>query len=163
MALIPCPECKKIISEFAGKCPSCGYAIPESKVAEIKTNQQGQNAISVIGLSLCGLFVLYFCGLFSSPHSSTRSKPETSSPRKVVENSSWDGSVRQVKSWLKDNLKDPGSLEFVEWSPVVKLAKNQGFAVRAKYRAKNSFGGFVVENKVFSLDSSGNVEQVVDH
>jgi len=29
--------------------------------------------------------------------------------------------------------------------------------VRHKYRAKNSFGGYVIENKIFYLDEQGNV------
>ncbi|MBR2789875.1 MAG: hypothetical protein IKD70_04575, partial [Eggerthellaceae bacterium] len=29
MALITCPECKRIISEFAISCPSCGYPLRE--------------------------------------------------------------------------------------------------------------------------------------
>ncbi len=73
--------------------------------------------------------------------------------RSPVVQSAWDGSVSQVKQWLMDNAKDPDSLQFIEWSPVETLPS--GFAVRVKYRAKNSFGGYVVENKLFIMDSSG--------
>ena len=63
------------------------------------------------------------------------------------ENSSWDAAVAPVVSWLKSNLKDPKSLEFIEWSPVTKINLDGEYywAVRVKYRAKNSFGGYVVE------------------
>ena len=70
--------------------------------------------------------------------------------------------MSQVKAWLKANLNDPGSLEFIEWSPVQKT-DDGGFMVRAKYRAKNSFGGYVVENRVFFLDSAGNVTHSIDY
>lgn len=73
----------------------------------------------------------------------------------VVANSEFDGSVSQIKSYLKSNAKDPSSLEFISWSPVVET--NNGFMVRVKYRAKNSFGALVVEEKVFHLNSSGGI------
>jgi hypothetical protein len=44
----------------------------------------------------------------------------------------------------------------MEWSPVTKTADG-GYIVRHKYRAKNSFGGYVIEEKIFTLDSKGNV------
>ena len=78
----------------------------------------------------------------------------------VVANSAWDGSVREVERYLKQNLKDPGSFEAIEWSPVVKGADNS-FMVRVKYRAKNSAGSYVIEQKVFHLDSNGAVNGVV--
>jgi len=34
-----------------------------------------------------------------------------SQPTAPVYNNGWDGSVRQVKEWLKDNLKDPDSFK----------------------------------------------------
>ena len=36
MALIPCPECKKRISETAESCPKCGYELTPEKVEEVK-------------------------------------------------------------------------------------------------------------------------------
>ena len=65
-------------------------------------------------------------------------------------NSEWDTAVKPVVDFLKANLKDPDSLEFVEWSQV-SLQEYKGekyWAVRVKYRAKNSFGGYVVEEKI---------------
>lgn len=81
-------------------------------------------------------------------------------PKEIVHNLSWDGSVPQVESWLKQNLKDPDSFEAIEWSKVIKNAN--GYFVRCKYRAKNSFGGHAVENKLFMLNSSGEVTSVTD-
>ena len=96
-----------------------------------------------------GLFLFAATGSDDSSESSN-------SNHEVVYNSEWDGSVRQVKSYLKNNLKDPGSYEGIEWSPVVKNGDGT-FKVRHKYRAKNSFGGYVVEEQIFTLDSEGNV------
>lgn len=79
--------------------------------------------------------------------------------RAVVFNSGLDGSVFQVERYLRATLKDPASLEFVEWSPVVS-GPNNDFEVRVKYRAKNGFGGYAVEQKLFRLDASGSVVAV---
>lgn len=73
-----------------------------------------------------------------------------------IENSAWDGSVYQVKNYLKKNLKDPDSYEGIEWSKVQENS-NGTYTVRHKYRARNSFGGMVIENWVFELDENGNV------
>jgi len=55
-------------------------------------------------------------------------------------------------------LKDPKSVEYIEWSKVVETY--DGYKVRCKYRAKNSFGGYVVENKIFFLDLNGYVIKI---
>lgn len=95
--------------------------------------------------------------LTSSPGGNT---PTEDKPKEIVHNLSWDGSVLQVESWLKQNLKDPDSFEAIEWSKVIK--NENGYFVRCKYRAKNSFGGYAVENKLFMLNSSGEVITVTD-
>lgn len=79
----------------------------------------------------------------------------------VVENSSWDASVCQVEQYLKKNLKDPKSYDSIEWSRVTK--ENDNFRVRYKYRAKNSLGGYVLENQIFTLNSNGEVINVDDY
>lgn len=75
-----------------------------------------------------------------------------------VQNSSFDGSVRQVEKYLKSNLKDPNSYESIDWSQV-KETEN-GYEVRHKYRAKNSLGGYMIENHIFYIDLKGNVIKV---
>lgn len=99
--------------------------------------------------------------LFSAAGSGDEDSSSTNETKEVVYNSSWDGSVRQVKDYLKNNLKDPDSYEGIEWSNVVKQGDGS-FRVRHKYRAKNGFGGYVIENKVFVLDDNGNVIGLYD-
>lgn len=84
----------------------------------------------------------------------------TYTPTVEVKNSGWDGSVKQVKDYLKYTLRDPDSYESIEWSEVKE--KSDGYYVRHKYRAKNGFGGYVVANQLFHLDFSGNVVDVRD-
>jgi hypothetical protein len=92
---------------------------------------------------------------------------KSSSSKEAVINSELDGSVQQVEDYIKNNLNDPDSYESVSWSEVFKLndTKEIGFAsyqVRHKYRAKNAFGGYVTEEKLFKLDYQGNVVDVRD-
>lgn len=79
----------------------------------------------------------------------------------VIKNSSWDGSVRQVETYLKSNLNDPDSYQSVEWSKVA----NEGhrYFVRHKYRARNALGALVLEHKLFVLDAGGKVVMVTDY
>lgn len=68
-------------------------------------------------------------------------------------NSAWDAAIKPVQDFLKKNLKDPESVKYDEWSPVI-LASYGGekcWAVRCRYRAKNSFGGYVLTNQIFYI------------
>lgn len=80
----------------------------------------------------------------------------------LSENSKYDGSVYWVKKYLQRNLKDPDSYQGIDWSPVQKT-ENGHLMVRHKYRAKNSLGGFVIENQVFIYDEKGTVHRVTDY
>jgi hypothetical protein len=68
-------------------------------------------------------------------------------------NSEWDGRVDPVVEYLKNNLNDYDSSEFVEWSPVTKLeVKGEPFwVVRLKLGAKNAFGGYVLKNTFYFI------------
>jgi len=72
-----------------------------------------------------------------------------------VRNSPYDNSVYQVEQYLKSVLKDPDSYQPISWGNVQEFS--DGYTVRHTYRAKNSFGGYVVESKTFMLDNSGSV------
>ena len=92
---------------------------------------------------------------------------KSSSSKEAVINSEWDGSVQPVEDYIKNNLNDPDSYKSVSWSEVFKLndTKEIGFAsyqVRHKYRAKNAFGAYVTEEKLFKLDYQGNIVEVRD-
>jgi len=68
-------------------------------------------------------------------------------------NSAYDGRVDPVVEYLKNNLNDYDSSEFVEWSPVTKLDfKGEPFwVVRLKLRAKNAFGGYILKNTFYFI------------
>ncbi len=83
---------------------------------------------------------------------------------KKVVNSYLDGSVWQVKEYLKKNLNDADSYDPIEWSEVQQFdyVINHKYLVRHKYRAKNEFGGTILFNQVFYLDSNGVVVKIKD-
>jgi len=84
---------------------------------------------------------------------------ESGRVRQKVENSTLDGSVLQVKNYLKNTLADPKSYDGIEWSPVQKTS--DGYKVRHKFRAKNSLGGYVIEEHIFVLNEYGEVIDVI--
>lgn len=137
------------------------------KELEAKKTKEGWfGCLGCLGLII--LIVVIFVILPATP--SWRSPPinKKVSEKKInkqkqetVSNSPWNASVWQVASYLKDNLKDPKSFEAIEWSTVAKH-DNGNFSVRCKYRAKNSFGGYVIENQIFTLDPKGNVIGVIN-
>lgn len=66
------------------------------------------------------------------------------------EYSAWDGSVAEVKTYLNEHLRDPKSVEYIQWYPPVLEDTAQGYRwyLKVKYRSKNAFGGYVIETGV---------------
>jgi hypothetical protein len=104
------------------------------------------------------LVILFFFHL--GPHNPVKEEAERNAAKSVVSNGAGDGTVWQVESYLKKNLKDPDSLKFIEWGKVVK--SETGYAVRCKYRAKNSFGGYEVADQLFLFNDDGTFRAVKD-
>ena len=111
----------------------------------------------------CLLFVIIgLTAFYYSIDESGTSKPKED----LITNSTYAGSVVQVERYLKDEyLKDPDSYEGISWSAVVKLSETTeiGFAsyqVRHKFRAKNGYGGYNVEEMLFKLDYQGNIVEM---
>lgn len=75
------------------------------------------------------------------------------------ENSAWDGSVLAADRYLKEALNDYSSSEYLSWTTVVKIyvGKEPFWVTKAKIRAKNSFGAYIVKEVVFYIRN----EQVV--
>lgn len=119
--------------------------------------QYGPGSYAVAAITL--IFFIGFMSWIFTNRAPKATLPVT--PAEIVSNSPWDGSVHQVVSWLQANLKDPKSLDVIEWSRIIK-PDSGGFMVRCKYRAKNSFGGYIVEEKLFFLDATGKVTAAVN-
>jgi hypothetical protein len=88
----------------------------------------------------------------------------------AVSNSPVDASVRPVAAYLAAKLHNPGSLEVIEWGPVLKVIKidkqdfssRKEYRVRLRFRAKNGLGRHVPLDQVFILDTSATVLRVAD-
>jgi hypothetical protein len=74
----------------------------------------------------------------------------------TVQNSAWDGSVRQVDRWVKSKIADP-EVKLSGWSQVVTDGDTGISRVQCDVRARNAFGGWVMERWMFTLDRDGNV------
>ena len=73
------------------------------------------------------------------------------------EQSEWDGSVKIVKDWLKQNANDADSIKYVDWSEIFTVGGNWG--VRVKFRGKNSFGAYTLNNMQFEIRNGLIVKQ----
>lgn len=120
--------------------------------------------IAIIVVVIC-ISIPIFCVLSGNGHKTTQSN-YTESKKEInkekVFNSAWDGSVLQVERYLKNNLRDPDSYQSIEWSKVIKN-DNGTFVVRHKYRAKNGFGGYNIEEKIFVLNKDGEIIKINDY
>lgn len=69
------------------------------------------------------------------------------------ENSSLDGRVDIVNDYLRRNLNDYSSSEFVSWSPASIFRDSTGpyWVVRLRLRAKNGFGAFVLRDTYYFI------------
>jgi len=141
------------------KCPKCEGGVLNFYVPTHK-KKNGHPVLVIFFLILMFSGMLYWGYKSTERKMSKPPQPITKQTVEIVRNSPLNGSVRQVKDWMEKNLKDPDSVEYIEWSPVQKMADR--FVVRCKYRAKNSFGGFVIENKLFKMDLNGNIFDVQD-
>lgn len=153
MGMTKCKACKQPISKAAKACPNCG---------EPQKQGMGFGRLLLVALVLFGA-LMYLVATSNHDGSVGAQKTPGAAPSKnvdVVSNYAWDGSVLQVERYLKKTLKDPDSFEAMEWSSVKKI--ETGFAVRCKYRAKNSFGGYVIENQIFTMNTQGVVLAVQD-
>lgn len=67
----------------------------------------------------------------------------------------YDGAIPGVERYIKRSLKDPDSMQIIEWGRPAKDCA--GYTTTVKFRAKNSYGGYVVETHIVTLDPSGAV------
>lgn len=166
-----CVECGKETDINQGTeknplCPICYLSLQKTyqdNAAAEKSSIQGKpesfnvgRVLGGVGIGIIGIFLMLFlCGNFFKDQD--EAKP-------TIYNSSYDGSVRQVKEYIKENLNDPESCKFITWSNVTDFV-NQGdttYQVFCKFRAKNAFGAYVLESKRFLLNKKGEIINVYD-
>jgi hypothetical protein len=113
-----------------------------------------------------GLLIIVVVAIIIGYYSFENNNGEDSeSQKEVVHNSSFDASVFQVERYLKkEYLKDPDSYQSISWSAVQQVNNNSQYKyyVRHKFRAKNGFGGYAIEEMIFYLDEQGFVVSTTD-
>lgn len=123
-------------------------------------------AYSITGFLCFSFIIISFVSSTIKPEELKQNTPTQTSQKEEIDSnkpksSPWDGSVGQVYNYLKENLKDPDSYQSIDWSPINSIST--GYAVRHKYRSKNSFGGYVISNQLFTMDKNGNVTGFIDY
>lgn len=149
MAIIKCPECKNSISNQATACPHCGY-----------TKSKPKSNANNIGCGTIILGIIVFA-IFSNLYDKS-SRFDNPPPPKTAEEvrtdqiarafSAWNGSHIQLTRYVKERLKDPGSFEHIQ----TRYGDNgDTLYVTMRYRAKNSFGGYVVNTATATAKIDG--------
>lgn len=141
-----CAACRKKVSLEAPACPGCGHP-PPYQTSVIKPWSESSTSERAITLSVAAIIVLLISVFIFAA-----SQPKPAGPV----NSPIDGSVFGVVQYLKSGyLNDPDSYQSVAWGKVVQ--ENGMWKVWHRYRARNGFGGYRVEEMVFFLDDNGRV------
>lgn len=150
MALINCKECGNQISNKAKSCPHCGNTKPEpTKIG--------------CGTIILGLFIFSILyGIFDDHKERSKPvKPKTAEELRQEQLapafSAWNGSHINLTNYVKSNLKDPDSYEHIKTT-----YKDNGetLTIYMRYRAKNSFGGYVVNSAVATAQIDGTLVSV---
>lgn len=142
------------------KCLSCGCIIQNPIYIQNKKNKERRQWIAV----LIFLVVVIIFNISSREYSTSSKGNNRIENYGSNKGPSQTKAMAGVRVYLKRHyLKDPDSYEGISWEAfgIYNKDNNTYFALH-KYRAKNSYGGYVVEEKLFVLDSDGNVIKVVD-
>lgn len=90
-----------------------------------------------------GLFLLFFAA----------AEEKARTPQPAVENSAWDGSVRQVKRWVQANIADPEA-EVRKWGKVYRDEEGH-LQVDAVIGGRNPLGGYITKPYRFRFSDKG--------
>lgn len=133
--------------------------LKETKVNKSRVTKIENNPNSLPYIILFVVIFLIFCFTQSGGCSNNFGSENNQTK---IENNPLDNSVYQVEHFLKkEYLKDPDSYESINWSKVIELNENK-FMVRHKFRARNGYGGYSIEEKIFYLDGQGNIIDISD-
>lgn len=152
-------------AEYAWKCPDGSIQVTQAKTCPggQRKNVDDMNATEINAFVKALKAANQTRGLSDEKPRSSASARDTAKVdpceeafkgKLEVRNSPWDGSVHAVERFLKSGyLKDPDSFQAIEWGKVVKGCGD--YVVSVKYRARNSFGGYAVEARTFTLNADG--------
>jgi uncharacterized membrane protein YvbJ len=166
-----CSQCGNNLNPNDSFCPKCGKKIefqllqipssPSINSRPRNTNiNNSQDEVSGPIIAIAMVLITIICIVVYKVKKNSDEVAANSPKKDIVYNDDYDASVRQIKEYLNATLRDPSSVEYVNWSKV----KHEGsdYYVRCKFRAKNGFNGYNIENKVFFIDSTGKVFYTTD-
>lgn len=154
MALTPCPECGAPISKKARACPSCGATVRRTNlltkllaglfgitlvisiVAAIDDDEQAQATASAEAQRRAAL----------SPEQRNAEDQAAQAAKAAAELRFQRAHLAAIT--VKRSLKDPDSLK---WEHI--YTNDDASVVCLRYRAKNSFGGYVIEDTTLVGDT----------
>ncbi|TWU26450.1 hypothetical protein Pla52o_03030 [Novipirellula galeiformis] len=174
MALVPCPECMKTVSEHAAACPACGIAISAEAMAmakqALKDRDEAQTKkILLAFLVLPPMFLFLPIALLEGCRSATPSLRQNASVSTVGSHTDDKKlSIPYAKNAVKERLKSPSSASFPWGSDNYKVSNlgdrwmvsgyvdaENGFGAKIRrhwiveLEKDHSFGDFVVQSVVF--------------
>lgn len=139
MAMKPCKECGQEVSTKATKCPGCGAPLKRKPIGCF-------GAILIVLLAVA--LITPFIGDRAAPGGSAATPAVPKTPEQLRDDqitgqfSAWDGSHLSLTRSVKQALNDPKSFEHIE---TTYGDRGEFILVRMKFRAKNAFGGYVVQ------------------
>ncbi|MDD5013688.1 MAG: hypothetical protein PHW73_01120 [Atribacterota bacterium] len=82
--------------------------------------------------------------------------------KNIIDSIKLDKNVKTaVKTYLKQTLNDPYSYEDIAWSSVNKITATKLYIIKHRFRVKNAFGIYILQDYMFSIDSTFKVEESV--
>ncbi len=155
-----CPDCKTPVNTTDTHCTYCGaLQAPiqtKPKNQSVRNNYSSTRAI----LLTIGIISLIVAVKSLMPSDITQRNTTPLSPEEIRQKqiesafSIFDGSHIALEQKVKKNLKDPDSYEHIETRYV---DKQDYIIVQLKYRAKNSFNGYVVNTATAKANIDGSL------
>lgn len=157
MALINCPECKKLISDTADFCPHCGFKITPEVLEEIKKKQEKEKKNTKIG---CFIFIiLFFIMVIIGIYEMATMTPEEKRNMTIeMQFDKWDGSHIMLREYIKKHMYDPSSFKHIE---TAYIDKGEYLVVTTKFRGKNAFGAYIINTVIAKVDLNGNILEIL--
>lgn len=163
-----CPKCNFRIWGKILVCSQCGYELLDDKRTSSKEkvinpfNGAGKAAAgSVIpfAMILIAAGIIFGCYKCSESVFSEQDREDAIRDQRRGDEGLDNVTARVgVQVYLDHTLNDPKSYQSVKWSEVVKF--KELYVIQHSYRAKNSFGAYVIETRFFTLDSNAHVVSV---
>ena len=159
-----CPNCNmslivadELKDEEYIKCMSCGHIFKNPLYEYVARNAKKKKwKWPMIFLAICfALFLLSKAGEHSNGNYGSIDSQNGPSNTEAMAG---------VRTYLKHHyLKDPDSYRSMNWGPSGIYSKeNNTYFMMHKFRAKNSYGGYVIEEWLFVLNTDGRVVKMIN-